>query len=258
MAVIVPTLRHERRLWNDGLTRVVGVDEVGVAPTCGAVVAAAVIMRPGCHRIPGVRDSKTLSMAQRERLAPLIRKRAVAIGVGAASVREIDQLNIYHATHLAMRRAIARIGGHEHVMVDGNRIVGFEAQVGPYTNIVDGDAKVLLDRLRIGRRQGRPRPDDDPASRRATRATAGSTTRATRRATTATRSARWASRRSIAARSWPSSGRWPATSSTSTSSAIRRRRRDTHELLEREAVPVMADDAALDAADLLALEVVPA
>jgi ribonuclease HII len=142
MAVTVPTLRYERRLWNEGLVRVVGVDEVGVAPTCGAVVAAAVIMRPGCHRIPGVRDSKTLSMAQRERLAPLIRRRAVAIGVGAASVTEIDRLNIYHATHLAMRRAIARLGGHEHVLVDGNRIAGFEAQVGPYTNIVDGDAKV--------------------------------------------------------------------------------------------------------------------
>ena len=142
MAVVVPTLRHERRLWNEGLTRVVGVDEVGVAPTCGAVVAAAVIMRPGCHRIPGVRDSKTMSALQRERLAPIIRKRAVAIGVGAASVREIDQLNIYHATHLAMRRAIARVGGHEHVLVDGNRIAGFERQVGPYTNIVDGDAKV--------------------------------------------------------------------------------------------------------------------
>jgi ribonuclease HII len=142
MAVIVPTLRHERRLWNEGLTRVAGVDEVGVAPTCGAVVAAAVIMRPGCHRIPGVRDSKTLSMAQRDRLAPIIRARAVAVGVGAASVREIDQLNIYHATHLAMVRAIRRLGGHEHVIVDGNRIVGFEGRVGPYTNVVDGDAKV--------------------------------------------------------------------------------------------------------------------
>src|SRR5258705_800378 len=120
MAVIVPTLRHERRFWNDGLTGVAGVDEVGVAPTCGAVVAAAVIMKPGCHRIPGVRDSKTLSMAQRERLAPIIRARAVAVGVGAASVREIDQLNIYHATHLAMRQAIGRLGGHRHVMVDGN------------------------------------------------------------------------------------------------------------------------------------------
>jgi ribonuclease HII len=142
MTLKVPTLRYERRLWNEGLVRIAGVDEVGVAPTCGAVVAAAVVMKPGCHRIPGVRDSKTLSMAQRERLAPIIRKRAVAIGVGAASVTEIDRLNIYHATHLAMRRAIARLGGHEHVLVDGNRIAGFEAQVGPYTNIVDGDAKV--------------------------------------------------------------------------------------------------------------------
>jgi ribonuclease HII len=142
MAVRVPSLRQERRLWNEGLIRVAGVDEVGVAPTCGAVVAAAVIMKPGCHRIPGVRDSKTLSMGRRERLAPIIRRRAVAVGVGAASVSEIDRLNIYHATHLAMRRAIARLGGHEHVLVDGNRIVGFEEQVGPYTNIVDGDAKV--------------------------------------------------------------------------------------------------------------------
>src|SRR5437867_12895059 len=125
MTVIVPTLRYERRLWNAGHLRVAGVDEVGVAPTCGAVVAAAVIMKPGCHRIPGVRDSKTLSLIQRERLAPLIRKCAVSIGVGAASVREIDQLNIYHATHLAMRRSIATVGGHEHVIVDGDRVVGF-------------------------------------------------------------------------------------------------------------------------------------
>jgi ribonuclease HII len=141
MAPRVPTLRFERLHWRDGAERVVGIDEVGVAPTCGAVVAAAVIMKPGAHRIPGVRDSKTLSAAQRERLAPIIRRRAVAIGLGAASVREIDAINIYHATHLAMRRAVARLGGHDHVLVDGNRIAGFEAQVGPYTAIVDGDAK---------------------------------------------------------------------------------------------------------------------
>jgi ribonuclease HII len=61
--------------------------------------------------------------------------------VGAASVVEIDRLNIYHATHLAMRRAIARLGGHDHILVDGNRIHGFEDHVGPYTAIVDGDAK---------------------------------------------------------------------------------------------------------------------
>jgi ribonuclease HII len=142
MAVVEPTLRWERPLWRSGAVRVVGVDEVGVAPTCGAVVAAAVVMPPNCHRIPGVRDSKTLSAAQRERLAPLIRRRAVAIGVGAASVADIDRLNIYHATHLAMRRAIARLGGHDHVLVDGLRIADFEQQVGPYTAIVDGDARV--------------------------------------------------------------------------------------------------------------------
>src|SRR5690349_2676670 len=142
MALIVPTLRWERPLWRDGATRVVGVDEVGVAPTSGAVVAAAVILPPNCHRIPGVRDSKTMTALQRERLAPVIRRRAVAVGVGAASVADIDRLNIYHATHLAMRRAIARLGGHEHVLVDGNRIADFEQQVGPYTAIVDGDARV--------------------------------------------------------------------------------------------------------------------
>ncbi len=140
MAPIVPTLRFERALWRAGLARVVGVDEVGVAPTCGAVVAAAVIMAPGCRRIPGVRDSKTLSASQRERLAPIIRRRAVAVGVGAASVSEIDRLNIYHATHLAMRRAIARAGSHDHVLVDGLRIADFEGQIGRYTAIVDGDA----------------------------------------------------------------------------------------------------------------------
>jgi ribonuclease HII len=142
MAVIVPSLRFERPLWRDGRARIAGVDEVGVAPTCGAVVAAAVIMPPNCRRIEGVRDSKTMSAAQRERLAPVIRRRAVAVGVGAASVADIDRLNIYHATHLAMLRAIARLGGHDHVLVDGNRIADFERQVGPYTAIVDGDALV--------------------------------------------------------------------------------------------------------------------
>ena len=156
---VTPTLRFERRLWRDGRTRVAGVDEVGVAPASGPVLAAAVVMAPNCHRIPGVRDSKTLSAAQREELFPVIRRRAVAVGVGAASVAEIDEVNIYHATHLAMRRAIARLGGHDHVLVDGLRIREFEAHVGPYTAIVDGDAlcysiscasivaKVIRDRL---------------------------------------------------------------------------------------------------------------
>ena len=154
-----PTLRYERELWRAGLMRVAGVDEVGVAPASGPVLAAAVIMAPSCRRIPGVRDSKTLSALQREQLYPVILRRAVAVGVGAASVAEIDTLNIYQATHLAMRRALRRLGGHEHVLVDGLRIRDFEAHVGPYDAIVDGDAlcysiacasivaKVIRDRL---------------------------------------------------------------------------------------------------------------
>jgi len=138
--MIVPGLTRERTLWDSGYRRVAGVDEVGVAPTSGAVVAAAVIMAPDCCPIPGVRDSKTLSAAQRARLAPLIRQQALAVGVGAASVAEIDRLNIYHATHLAMRRAIARLGGHDYVLVDGLRIADFEGSVGAYSAIVDGDA----------------------------------------------------------------------------------------------------------------------
>jgi len=256
MTVIVPSLRHERRLWNEGLTRLVGVDEVGVAPTCGAVVAAAVIMRPGCHRIPGVRDSKTLSMAQRERLAPLIRARAVAVGVGAASVREIDRLNIYHATHLAMRRAIARVGGHDHVLVDGNRIAGFEAHVGPYTNIVDGDAlvysiacasvvaKVVRDRMmaRLAvrypgygweRNQGYATRDHRDAIR------VLGLTPFHRRSFLALQRTLAGDQLDLDLLADPAAS--PA----------------THALLSRQLVPVMADEAALDLVDLARLESVP-
>ena len=253
MAVIVPTLCHERRLWNEGLVRIAGVDEVGVAPTCGAVVAAAVIMKPGCHRIPGVRDSKTLSPGQRDRLAPIIRKRALAVGVGAASVAEIDRLNIYHATHLAMRRAIARLGGHDHVIVDGNRIVGFEAQVGPYTNVVDGDArvytiacasivaKVVRDRMmaRLAERypgygwehnQGYATRDHRDAIRR-------------QGLTPFHRRSFLALQRTLAGDQLDFDLLGDPAASP-----------ETHALLDEQLVPVMADDATLDLADLDALE----
>ena len=253
MTVIVPTLRHERRLWNEGLARVAGVDEVGVAPTCGAVVAAAVIMRPGCHRIPGVRDSKTLSMGQRERLAPLIRARAVAVGVGAASVREIDRLNIYHATHLAMRRAITRLGGHEHVIVDGNRIVGFEAQVGPYTNVVDGDAKVYsIACASVVAKVVRDRMMTKLAARYPGYGWEHNQGYATQDHRDAIRALGLTPfhRRSFLALQRTLAGDQldldllgdPVASPA------------THELLERELVPVMADDATLDALDLDTLE----
>jgi ribonuclease HII len=161
-----PSTRVERAHWSAGRSVVVGADAVGVACLSGPVIAAAVAMRPLARRIPGVRDSKMLSRAQRERLYPFIRRRALAVGLGAASVTEIDRLNIYHATNLAMRRAICRIGDRDHVLIDGLRVRAFEQSVGPYTAIVHGDAacysiaaasivaKVVRDRLmdRLARR----------------------------------------------------------------------------------------------------------
>jgi len=104
----------------------------------GPVVSAAVIMPLGTRRIPGVRDSKLLTGEEREKLAPRIRRQALNWGVGAASVVEIERLNILHASRLAMCRALSRLGGHDHALIDGRRILGLP--LGPHTAIVDGDA----------------------------------------------------------------------------------------------------------------------
>ncbi|MEX2547302.1 MAG: ribonuclease HII [Chloroflexota bacterium] len=141
MRVIVPTRRLENRLFREEGHRVIlGLDEVGVAPSSGPVVACAVAMPLNKRFIKGVRDSKTLSAAQREKLAKQILRQAVRVGLGAASVREIDRLNIYYATILAMKRAVARAGDHDFVIVDGRRIRGFEEYAGPYRAVIDGDA----------------------------------------------------------------------------------------------------------------------
>jgi ribonuclease HII len=86
-----------------------GVDEVGRGPIAGPVVACAVIMPPDTRAIAGVDDSKRLTHQQRVRLAIKIRERAVAFSLGAASVREIDRINIYQASVLAMKRALSRL-----------------------------------------------------------------------------------------------------------------------------------------------------
>jgi ribonuclease HII len=141
MAVISPTRRLELRLSREhGFRVILGLDEVGVAPSSGPVVACALAMPLDKKPIPGVRDSKTLSAAQRERLAKKILRRATTVGLGAASVREIDRLNIYYATVLAMKRAVTRAGAHDYVIVDGRHIRGFEEHAGPYRAVIDGDA----------------------------------------------------------------------------------------------------------------------
>lgn len=118
---------------------IAGVDEVGRGPLAGPVVACAIIMPPDGRRIAGVDDSKRLTAADREALVGEIRSRAIALGLGAASAREVDRLNIYQATTTAMRRALARLGvTPHHVIVDGKPIRTLGVV---HTAVVGGDGK---------------------------------------------------------------------------------------------------------------------
>ena len=115
---------------------IAGVDEAGRGPLAGPVVAAAVILDPACA-IPGLADSKKLSAGQRERLFETITRDALAFAVAAASVEEIDRLNILAATLLAMRRAVDGLGVVPgEVLVDGNRLPDFPMRA---RAIVGGD-----------------------------------------------------------------------------------------------------------------------
>lgn len=144
MAGPVPSLRRERLAWTAGRL-LIGVDEAGRGPLAGPVVAAAVVFPSGCRAPRRIRDSKTLSEAQRDAAAARIRRAALAVAVGAASVREIDRLNIRQATIVAMRRAIVRVRGRlgdrpAAILVDGLPLpeLGLE-----HDALVDGDAHCL-------------------------------------------------------------------------------------------------------------------
>lgn len=132
-------LALERTHWSNGLQHVAGVDEVGRGPLAGPVLAAAVILPPDVA-IRGVNDSKRLDAKRRAALFDEIRENALAIGIGAASTREIDRLNILQATYLAMKRAVRRLAiVPEHIIVDGLPApsLGLEHEA-----VVDGDANV--------------------------------------------------------------------------------------------------------------------
>jgi len=117
---------------------VCGVDEAGRGPLAGAVFAAAVILDPA-RRVNGLADSKVLSAERREILAARIKARAIAWSVAFATVEEIDRLNIFHASMLAMRRAVQALSVKPHeAWIDGNACppqLGCEARA-----FVDGDA----------------------------------------------------------------------------------------------------------------------
>lgn len=133
-------LTFERARWDAGTLRVAGVDEVGMSPLAGPVTAAAVILPVGA-RIRYVDDSKKLDAATREVLAVEIKAQAVAWGVGEVSPEEIDELNIYHAGLLAMRRAVEALDPSPQVLlVDARRIPGVSQ---PQEPLIKGDSRSL-------------------------------------------------------------------------------------------------------------------
>jgi ribonuclease HII len=132
----------ERELRQEYGPLLAGVDEVGRGPLAGPVVACAAVMPADKAAIRGVNDSKQLTRADRERFADRIRDQAVGLALGAASVREIERVNIYHATVLAMRRALTRLAATgvtpHYVVVDGKPVRSLGI---PHRAVVHGDAR---------------------------------------------------------------------------------------------------------------------
>jgi ribonuclease HII len=129
---------RRRALFAAGARHVAGVDEVGVGPLAGPVVAAAVVLPPRV-RLVGLNDSKQLRRGERERLDREIRDQALAVAVAEVAPREVDRLNVYRASLEAMRRAVLALGLElDHVLVDARTIPEIEL---PQTPLVDGDAR---------------------------------------------------------------------------------------------------------------------
>lgn len=131
-------LRVERALWARGIVRVCGVDEVGVGPLAGPLVAAAVVL-PREFEVRGIDDSKKLSATARTALAVQIRARAVDWAIGIVSAAEVDQLNPYRGALEAMRRAVVQLAlPPDELLVDARTIPGVSV---PQQSLIKGDAR---------------------------------------------------------------------------------------------------------------------
>ncbi|MFO7650199.1 MAG: ribonuclease HII [bacterium] len=129
----------DRKLWRSN-SLVCGLDEVGRGALAGPVVAGAVVLPRDCD-IPGADDSKKLTARTRERLADAIRRRAVAVSLGAANHRAVDRFDIRQATFLAMRRAVTGLGiVPDLVIADGWPVPGLDL---PCEGVVRGDSLSL-------------------------------------------------------------------------------------------------------------------
>lgn len=130
-------LVFERELYDKGIKFIAGVDEVGRGPLFGPVVAAAVILKKG-YNLKGLTDSKKLSEKKRNEFYEIIKKDAVAIGIGIIDEKKIDEVNIYEATKLAMKEAINNLKVKpEHILIDA---MPLELDI-PTTSIIKGDSK---------------------------------------------------------------------------------------------------------------------
>lgn len=128
----------EDALKEQGVGVICGVDEAGRGPLAGPVYAAAVIL-PEHLEIPGLDDSKKLTDKRRRELMPIIKEQAIAYGIGIATEKEIDEINILQATFLAMERAIAQLNGKaDFALIDGNREKDFGL---PVMTVVKGDSR---------------------------------------------------------------------------------------------------------------------
>ena len=131
-------LEIEQLLWQSGYQQVAGVDEVGMGSLAGPVVAAAVTFPPGVF-ISGIDDSKRIPPVKREALARIVRKQALGVGLGVAEVSEVDQLNVYYAGLLAMRRAVGRLPFRpDHILIDAKRLPQLSI---PQQSITKGDQR---------------------------------------------------------------------------------------------------------------------
>jgi ribonuclease HII len=130
----------EKAAWSCGAQRVAGLDEVGRGPMFGPVVAAAVILPPGC-RLTGLTDSKQLSEPKRNEFEPLIQRKAIAWAVAAVDVETIDRINIRRASLLAMRLAVEQLAvAPDYLLIDGLDTIDWAC---PQQAVVQGDATSL-------------------------------------------------------------------------------------------------------------------
>lgn len=132
-------LRYEKKLYQAGYQAIAGVDEVGRGPLAGPVVAAAVILPPGC-KIKGLNDSKKIPKKKHQDIYQAVMDKALAVGIGLMDSEIIDQVNIYEATKLAMKKALSKLSlKPDYLLIDAMKL---DVDI-PQESIIKGDANSL-------------------------------------------------------------------------------------------------------------------